>query len=43
MDDGVVIVGGGLAGSSLGMALAKTGERVLIVVREAQFRDRVRG
>ena len=35
--------GGGLAGSTLGMALAKTGARVLIVEREAQFRDRVRG
>jgi 2-polyprenyl-6-methoxyphenol hydroxylase-like FAD-dependent oxidoreductase len=43
MDYDLAIVGGGLAGSSLGMALAKTGARVLIVEREAQFRDRVRG
>jgi 2-polyprenyl-6-methoxyphenol hydroxylase-like FAD-dependent oxidoreductase len=43
MDYDLAIVGGGLAGSSLGIALAKTGARVLIVEREAQFRDRVRG
>jgi 2-polyprenyl-6-methoxyphenol hydroxylase-like FAD-dependent oxidoreductase len=43
MDYDLAIVGGGLAGSSLGMALAKTGAGVLIIEREAQFRDRVRG
>ena len=43
MDYDLAVVGGGLAGSTLGMALAKTGARVLIVEREAQFRDRVRG
>jgi 2-polyprenyl-6-methoxyphenol hydroxylase-like FAD-dependent oxidoreductase len=42
-DYDLAIVGGGLAGSSLGTALAKTGARVLIIEREAQFRDRVRG
>jgi menaquinone-9 beta-reductase len=42
-DYDVVIVGGGLAGSGLGAALAKTGARVLITERDAQFRDRVRG
>jgi 2-polyprenyl-6-methoxyphenol hydroxylase-like FAD-dependent oxidoreductase len=42
-DYDVVIVGGGRAGSGLGAALAKTGARVLITEREAQFRDRVRG
>jgi len=42
-DYDVVVVGGGLAGASLGAALARTGIRVLIVEREAQFRDRVRG
>jgi flavin-dependent dehydrogenase len=42
-DYDVVIVGGGLAGSGLGAALAKTGARVLITEREAQFRDRVQG
>jgi menaquinone-9 beta-reductase len=43
MDYDLAIVGGGLAGSSLGIAVAKTGARALIVEREAQFRDRVRG
>jgi 2-polyprenyl-6-methoxyphenol hydroxylase-like FAD-dependent oxidoreductase len=43
MDYDLAIVGGGLAGSSLGMTLAKRGARVLIVEREPQFRDRVRG
>jgi flavin-dependent dehydrogenase len=43
MDYDLAIIGGGLAGPSLGLALAKTGARVLIVEREAQFRDRVRG
>jgi 2-polyprenyl-6-methoxyphenol hydroxylase-like FAD-dependent oxidoreductase len=39
----LVIVGGGLAGSSLGLNMARAGARVLILDREAQFRDRVRG
>ncbi len=39
----VVIVGGGVAGSSLGAALAQAGLGVTIVEREARFRDRVRG
>jgi 2-polyprenyl-6-methoxyphenol hydroxylase-like FAD-dependent oxidoreductase len=39
----VVVVGGGLAGSSLGAVLARAGLRVLVVEREARFRDRVRG
>src|SRR5918993_2158329 len=39
----VVVVGGGVAGSSLGAALARAGIRVLVVEREARFRDRVRG
>jgi menaquinone-9 beta-reductase len=38
-----VIVGGGLAGSALAAAMAPTGARVLIVERDAVFRDRVRG
>ena len=42
-DYDLAIVGGGLAGSSLGAALSRTGARVLIIEREAQFRDRVRG
>ena len=43
MDYDLVVVGGGLAGSSLGIALARRGARVLIVEREAAFKDRVRG
>ncbi len=39
----LVIVGGGLAGSTLGAALSAAGARVLIVEREEKFRDRVRG
>jgi 2-polyprenyl-6-methoxyphenol hydroxylase-like FAD-dependent oxidoreductase len=39
----LVIVGGGLAGSSLGLSMARAGARVLILDREARFRDRVRG
>jgi 2-polyprenyl-6-methoxyphenol hydroxylase-like FAD-dependent oxidoreductase len=43
MDYDLVIVGGGLAGSALAAAMAPTGTRVLIVERDAVFRDRVRG
>jgi len=39
----VVIVGGGVAGASLGGVLARGGLGVLVVEREARFRDRVRG
>jgi 2-polyprenyl-6-methoxyphenol hydroxylase-like FAD-dependent oxidoreductase len=39
----VVIVGGGLAGSSTASALAQAGLEVLVVERETEFRDRVRG
>ena len=39
----VVIVGGGLAGSSLALSLVQHGVRVLILERETVFRDRVRG
>jgi 2-polyprenyl-6-methoxyphenol hydroxylase-like FAD-dependent oxidoreductase len=39
----LVIVGGGLAGSSLGQNMARAGAKVLILEREARFRDRVRG
>jgi 2-polyprenyl-6-methoxyphenol hydroxylase-like FAD-dependent oxidoreductase len=38
-----VVVGGGVAGSSLAAALAREGLDVLLVEREARFRDRVRG
>src|SRR5262245_49884930 len=39
----VVIVGGGLAGSALSTVLAKSGKKVLVLEREAKFKDRVRG
>jgi menaquinone-9 beta-reductase len=39
----VVIVGGGMAGASLGGVLARGGLGVLVVERESRFRDRVRG
>ncbi len=38
-----IIVGGGLAGSSLADQLAHAGHRVLVLERETQFKDRVRG
>jgi menaquinone-9 beta-reductase len=39
----LIIVGGGLAGASLGLSMALSGARILIIEREARFRDRVRG
>src|SRR5215210_5325090 len=39
----VIIVGGGIAGSSLGGVLARAGLGVLGVDKEARFRDRIRG
>lgn len=39
----VAIVGGGVAGSALGIVLARAGIDVAIFEREARFRDRVRG
>ena len=39
----VVIAGGGLAGSSLGGLLARSGLGVLVVEKENGFRDRIRG
>lgn len=39
----LIIVGGGLAGSALARAMADHGARVLVIEREARFRDRVRG
>ena len=39
----LIVVGGGLAGSTLGAALAAHGLRVLILERELTFKDRVRG
>lgn len=39
----VAIVGGGVAGSTLAIALGRAGIEVAVVEREARFRDRVRG
>lgn len=39
----IVIIGGGIAGASLGIVLAREGLSVTLVEREATFRDRVRG
>lgn len=39
----LIIVGGGLGGSSLAASIAKRGARVLLLEREQQFKDRVRG
>ncbi len=38
-----VIIGGGLSGATLGKELASAGHEVLIIEKEAQFRDRIRG
>lgn len=39
----VVVVGGGIAGSSIALNLSDMGARVTVVERESRFRDRVRG
>ncbi len=39
----LIIVGGGLAGSTLAKALAERGASVLVLEREVNFRGRVRG
>jgi len=39
----IVTVGGGLGSSSLAKVMAEQGKRVLIVERELEFKDRVRG
>jgi 2-polyprenyl-6-methoxyphenol hydroxylase-like FAD-dependent oxidoreductase len=42
-DYDVITVGGGLGGSTLAKMLAEHGASVLVVERESQFKDRVRG
>ena len=39
----IITVGGGLGGSTLAKAMAEHGARVLVLEREQQFKDRVRG
>src|SRR5437016_2907373 len=39
----LIVVGAGIAGSSLARRMAQHGARVLLVERETEFRDRVRG
>jgi flavin-dependent dehydrogenase len=39
----VITVGGGLGGAALAKVLAEKGFRVLVVERERQFKDRIRG
>jgi 2-polyprenyl-6-methoxyphenol hydroxylase-like FAD-dependent oxidoreductase len=39
----VIVVGGGIAGSTLAGVLARSGLGVLVLEKEARFRDRVRG
>jgi 2-polyprenyl-6-methoxyphenol hydroxylase-like FAD-dependent oxidoreductase len=39
----VIVVGGGLAGSTFAARIAKSGRRVLVLESEKQFKDRVRG
>ena len=42
-DYDIVAVGGGLGGASLAKAMAERGYRVLVLERENEFKDRVRG
>jgi 2-polyprenyl-6-methoxyphenol hydroxylase-like FAD-dependent oxidoreductase len=39
----IITVGGGLGGASLAKAMAEHGAKVLVLERETQFKDRVRG
>jgi 2-polyprenyl-6-methoxyphenol hydroxylase-like FAD-dependent oxidoreductase len=39
----LIVAGGGIAGASLAQRMAKSGARVLVVERETEFRDRIRG
>ncbi|ESY92692.1 FAD-binding monooxygenase [Mesorhizobium sp. LNHC209A00] len=43
VDYDLIIVGGGLAGSSLAIALAGHGGKILIIEQQEEFRDRIRG
>ena len=39
----LIVAGGGICGASLALRMAKNGARVLVVERETEFRDRIRG
>lgn len=39
----LIVAGGGICGASLAFRMAKSGARVLVIERETEFRDRVRG
>jgi len=43
MDLDVITIGGGLGGSTLASAVARSGRSVLVLEREKEFKDRVRG
>src|SRR5215831_20888451 len=42
-DFDIIVVGGGLGGSSLASAMARHGAKVLVLEQESRFRDRIRG
>ena len=39
----VVVIGGGIGGAALAKRMAASGASVLVLERESEFRDRVRG
>ena len=43
VDYDLIIVGGGIAGSALAVSLAQTGRSILILEKDGEFRDRIRG
>src|SRR5689334_14043977 len=43
MDFDVITIGGGLGGSTLASTVGRSGRRVLVLEREKEFKDRVRG
>jgi menaquinone-9 beta-reductase len=42
-DYDIIVLGGGLGGSALAKAMAEHGVRVLVLEREREFKDRMRG
>jgi menaquinone-9 beta-reductase len=43
MDHDIITMGGGIAGAALAKAMAERGRRVLVLERDTEFKDRVRG